>query len=79
MSETIEEIQLGSIVTLSDPDREGRTIRFTLVNENKADLSKGWISLEAPMAKAVLGRHKGDDVTVRAPRAKRHYKVVSHE
>jgi alkylated DNA nucleotide flippase Atl1 len=65
-------IQLGTIVRLKDPkSEEART--WTLVNRAEADLSSGRLSVESPIAQAVLGKAIGDEVTVATPKGERRY------
>jgi transcription elongation factor GreA len=70
-------IGVGSTVTLAVRDREGETLKFTVVESRAADPRKGWISREAPMARAVVGKRVGDEIMVPTPRAERHYQIVS--
>jgi len=70
-------IGVGSMVTLAVPDGEGGGVKFTVVERGEADPRKGWISLEAPMARAVVGKRVGDEVVVPTPRAERRYQIVA--
>ncbi len=70
-------ICVGSTVTLSAPDGEGKAIKFTMVERGDSDPTKGRISIEAPMARAVAGREIGEEVVVPAPRGERRYRIVS--
>ena len=40
------------------------------------DTDKRWISMEAPVARALMGRRDGDDVTVRRPKGDITYTIV---
>lgn len=81
MSETAEEVgrrvTLGSTVTLAVSEGFGEAVKFTLVEGRRADPRRGWVSAEAPLAQAVIGRQVGDEVTVRAGRQTRSYKIVA--
>lgn len=70
-------IGVGTTVTLAVPDREGEGLKFTVVERREADPRRGWISREAPMARAVIGKRVGDEIVVPTPRAKRHYQIVA--
>jgi len=61
-------IGLGSTVTLADPDGGGKAVKFTVVERREADPAMGWVSVEAPIARAVLGHEVGDEVVVPTPR-----------
>lgn len=43
------------------------TLEYLLVSENEADLKKGKISVESPIAKGLLGRTVGDQVEIKVP------------
>ncbi len=69
------QIGVGSTVTLAMPDGDGEGVKFTVVERREADPRKGWISLEAPMARAVVGKQVGDEVVVPTPRAEGRYQL----
>ncbi len=71
------QIGVGSTVTLAAPDREGGAIKFTMVEREDSDPTKGRISVEAPVARAIVGRKVGEEVVVPAPRGERRYRIVS--
>jgi transcription elongation factor GreA len=81
LSEMAEEVgrrvTLGSTVTLAVCEGFGEAVKFTLVVGRRADPGRGWISAEAPLAQAVVGRQVGDEVTVQAGRQTRTYKIVA--
>ena len=68
-------VAFGSTVEVAD-EASGRTMEYTLVGATEADLSAGLLSAESPMARALIGRRTGDDVTVPVPRGERKMKVV---
>jgi len=70
-------IGVGSTVTLAFPGREGGGVKFTVVEGREADPRRGWVSLEAPMARAVIGKRVGDEVVVPTPRVERRYRIVA--
>ncbi len=70
-------ITLGSTVTLTTLDERGWVVKFTVVDREEVDPRKGWISAEAPLARAVIGRRAGDEVLVPTPREDRSYRIVS--
>jgi transcription elongation factor GreA len=71
------QIGVGSTVTLAAPNGEGRAIKFTMVEREASDPTKGRISVEAPVARSVVGRKVGEEVVVPAPRGERRYRIVS--
>ena len=61
-------------MTLVDDANEEKTVR--IVGADEFDMSKGWISLHSPMAKALLGKHLDDEVQIETPSGKTIYEVV---
>ncbi len=64
----------GAYVTIEDEDGEEHTYR--IVGGDESDTSKGWISIDSPVARALLGKRDGDAVTVRAPKGEIEYTIV---
>ena len=71
------EIQIGNKVTLQEGDFPEEV--YELVGANEADPKAGKISYESPLGAALLGKHKGDTITVNAPGGTIHFKVVKIE
>lgn len=44
-----------------------RRMKYTIVSPHEADLKTGKISIQSPIAKAMLGKKAGDEVSVRVP------------
>jgi transcription elongation factor GreB len=65
----------GAWVTLEDED--GTRITYRIVGPDESSVDKGWISMEAPVAKALLGKRNGDDVVVRRPKGEIAYTIVA--
>lgn len=55
----------GAFVELED--EHGETLSLRIVGHDETDTRKRWISVDAPLAKALLGKQIDDDVTVSAP------------
>ena len=64
----------GAYVTLED--ESGEEVTYRIVGPDESDVDKGWISMEAPVAKALLGKRDGDDVMVRRPKGDITYTIV---
>ncbi len=58
-------VYFGAFVTLKDDAGEALNVR--LVGHDETDTTKHWISVNAPLAKALLGKSLDDDVRVDAP------------
>lgn len=55
----------GAWVTIEDDDGEEHCYR--LVGADEFDLTKGYLSINSPMARAMIGKHLDDEVSVRTP------------
>jgi transcription elongation factor GreA len=71
----VDAIHLNSVVTLREEGAKPET--FHLVGPMEADPTKGKISDESPLGKALLGKRKGEKVTVAAPDGSFTYTIVS--
>ena len=71
-------ITFGATVTLTDVDNDTEVV-YHIVGEDESDASSGKISISAPIARAMLGKRKGDEVIVKLPKGDREYEVVRVE
>jgi transcription elongation factor GreB len=55
----------GAWVTVGSEAGETRTWR--LVGADEVDATRSWISIDTPLARALLGRRAGDEVSVKLP------------
>ena len=68
-------IKFGATVELIDDDtEEGST--YHIVGEYEADLSKKLISIVSPLARAMIGKQKGDIIDVITPKGSKSYEVI---
>ena len=67
-------IKFGATVTLIDEDT-GETRVWQIVGEPEADAAKGRISVTSPIARALIGKTKGDSVEVEVPGGSKAYRV----
>ncbi len=56
----------GAWVEIEDED--GKRATYRVVGSDEPDTKLGWISVESPVARALLGKCEGDVVTVRRPK-----------
>src|SRR2546422_981969 len=59
-------IKFGATVTLVDEDTDEKKV-WQIVGEPEADATKGRISVTSPIARALIGKTKGDSVEVEVP------------
>ena len=65
---------LGSVVTVENIDT-GEEVRYTLVIPEVADGKKNFVSVAAPVGRALLNRKVGDTVTVQIPKGTYEFEV----
>jgi len=60
-----DRVFFGAWVTIENDDGSAHTYR--LVGSDEFDLPRGYLSIDAPMARALLGKRVDDEVSVRTP------------
>ena len=70
-----ESVRFGVTVVLSVNDT-GEEVQYTITGEDESDVSEGLISVTSPVARALLGKSVGDEVTVRVPKGNRSFEVL---
>lgn len=68
-------VAFGSTVEVRD-EQSGRVATYTLVGAAEASAKDGRLSIESPVAEALLGAREGDAVTVETPGGARVFQVV---
>ena len=71
-------IKSGATVTIADEDTDAEKT-FQIVGEPEANIEKGLLNLNSPIARALIGKEEGDSVEVRTPGGTRYYENVSVE
>lgn len=65
----------GAIVTIVNLETD-QEVTYQIVGDNEADLSKGKISINSPIARAIISKTEGDVVTVQAPAGQIDYEIL---
>lgn len=65
----------GAWVTLEDAS--GKMRRYRIVGPDEFDREPGFISMDSPLGRALLGRRVGDEFEVKLPAGRQHFTVVS--
>lgn len=68
-------VRFGARVEIEDED--GNVVTYRIVGPDEFDVSKGDISMDSPIARALLGKREGDDVVVARPKGRLEYVVLS--
>ena len=74
-SENKDQIIFGSFVELLNIDDNSK-IKYQLVGEDEADLSKNKISFNSPIAKGLIGKKVDDVITIIAPKGELNFKII---
>ncbi|WP_097459279.1 transcription elongation factor GreB [Mangrovitalea sediminis] len=67
-------VYFGAWVTVED--EEGETATWRLVGPDEFDLEKGYLSIDAPMARALLGKRVDDEIRVATPQGQQLWYLV---
>jgi transcription elongation factor GreB len=70
-----DRVFFGAWVTLEDED--GKEATYRIVGPDESDAERGYISIASPMARALLRKEEGDEVTVQRPRGEMTYTIVA--
>ena len=74
-SENKDQIIFGSFVELLNIEDNSK-IKYQLVGEDEADLSKNKISVNSPIAKGLIGKKVGNVITIIAPKGELNFKII---
>jgi transcription elongation factor GreA len=69
-------VVFGATVELAPVDG-GPQVRYQIVGDDEADIRQGLLSVNSPIARALIGRTVGDEVEVTAPGGTRHFEVLA--
>jgi transcription elongation factor GreA len=67
-------VMFGAKVTLIDEDTEKKVV-YQIVGDMEADVKQGRISISSPIARAIIGKKKGDSVEVNTPGGGKSYEI----
>jgi transcription elongation factor GreA len=68
-------VKFGATVTLVDEDTDEEST-YQLVGEDEADVKQGRLAITAPLARALIGKEKGDSVEVNTPKGEKVYEIL---
>jgi transcription elongation factor GreA len=71
-------VKFGATVTLVDEDTEEK-VKYKIVGDTEASVKDGKISISSPIARALIGKVKGDTAEVVTPKGARSYEVLKVE
>ena len=68
-------VKFGATVVLVDEDDVEKS--FQIVGEAEANIEKGMLNINSPLARALIGKDEGDSVEVKTPGGDKDYEIVS--
>jgi transcription elongation factor GreA len=71
-----DRVVFGATVQVREGDTEAERT-FRLVGADEANPQKGWISIQSPVGRALVGKQTGDMVEVLVPKGSLTYEIVS--
>ena len=71
-------VKFGATVTLEDED-SGDKVKYMIVGEHEANVREGRISINSPIARALISKSKGDSAEVTTPKGTRSYEILKIE
>lgn len=71
-------VKFGATVTLVDEDTDEK-VKYKIVGDFEASVKDGKISISSPIARALIGKAKGDTAEVTTPKGARSYEVLKIE
>jgi len=73
-----DKIVFGATVDLIDLDSD-EPVRYQIVGVDESDVKQGKISILSPLARAMIGKTRGDIVQVRSPKGEKEFEVKTFE
>ena len=73
-------VYFSAWVTLEDQANPNAPIqRMRLVGSDEIDSAQNWISIDSPMARALIGKSVDDEVQVTTPEGERYFYIIKIE
>ena len=69
-------VVFGATVELLDLESDA-SVTYAIVGDLEADLKHQRISISSPIARALIGKHEGDAITIQAPGGDREYEIAA--
>jgi transcription elongation factor GreA len=72
---TSNKVVFSAKVELYDFEKESELI-YSIVGDDEADIKEGLISINSPIARSLIGKEKGDVVTVGTPSGEKEFEIL---
>jgi transcription elongation factor GreA len=70
-----DSVMFGATVTVVDEDTDEEAT-YQIVGSDEADIKSGLLSITSPLARALIGKRRGDSVEVKTPKGSRGYGLL---
>lgn len=71
-----DRVVFGATVDLIDMDTDEEKT-WQIVGDLEADIKQGLIAISSPVARAMIGKHAGDTISIEAPAGTREYEIAA--
>ncbi len=68
-------VVFGTTVTLAD-EETSEEVTYQIVGDDEADIKQGFISINSPVARALISKEEGDIAEVKTPGGIKEYEIV---
>lgn len=68
-------VRFGAKVQLADEDTD-EEVQYQIVGQVESDIKQGLLSVQAPLARALIGKSVGDSVEVTTPGGSKSYEIL---
>ena len=75
--DNLKKVFFGAWVTVEDV--EGEEQRYRIVGPDEFDMEDDYISMDSPVAKALLGKNLDDEITIVLPKGKQELVIIDIE
>ena len=69
------QVFFGAYVELED--ERGELLRYRIVGPDEFDIDKGWISVDSPLAKAMLKKSVDDEISLTTPEGTKEFVIIA--
>ena len=69
-------VVFGATLDLAD-EESGDEVTYQIVGEDEADIKQGRISVNSPIARALIGKQEGDIASVQTPGGAKNFEIVA--
>ena len=71
-------VKFGATVSLHDEDTDEK-VKYKIVGELEANVRDGKVSIASPIARALIGKAKGETAEVTTPKGSKSYEIIKVE